>query len=112
MRQRRRRYALSGTRLQRLWLLDFDLQNTTYAPASPHTKEETNNNLLLDRNTRGRVGCLSPKLPRLEFDNEPVSGTAAVLKGVHMRLLPEDDSSLVEYAATDGHRFAPHSLRP
>lgn len=31
---------------------------------------------------------------------------AAVLKGVHMRLLPEDDSSLVEYAATDGHRLS------
>ena len=39
-----------------------------------------------------------------------IDDTAALLKGAHIRLLPDDSETRVEFAATDGHRLAVHRM--
>jgi DNA polymerase III sliding clamp (beta) subunit (PCNA family) len=40
-----------------------------------------------------------------------IDDSAALLKGAHVRLLPEGSETRVEFAATDGHRLAVHRMR-
>lgn len=40
-----------------------------------------------------------------------IDDSAALLKGAHIRLLPEGSETRVEFAATDGHRLAVHRTR-
>lgn len=39
-----------------------------------------------------------------------IDDSAALLKGAHIRLLPDDTETRVEFAATDGHRLAVHRM--
>jgi len=39
-----------------------------------------------------------------------IDDTAALLKGAHIRLLPDASETRVEFAATDGHRLAVHRM--